>query len=100
MLRRHALQADDLQQPELPGRLGVGPGGEEYELLILLRGQERLAVDLDEADRGMDQPLVALARDLHLVLGPQTGELLAVTQERVDQVFDIRIAAPASRGGA
>src|SRR5262245_128457 len=95
-----AFGAEDLEQSELLGGLRLGRGGEEYELLVMLRRQERFAVELDEPDLGMDQPLVALPRDLHLVFGPQPGELLALAQQSADQVLDVGITVTAGRGGA
>jgi hypothetical protein len=75
-------------------------GAQEHELLVLFGREQRLAVEVDRPDLGVDQPLVALSRDVDVVLGPQSGELLAAAQQGTDQILDVRVPGTTGGGGA
>jgi hypothetical protein len=61
-----------------------GGGGEDEERLHLVRVEEHLAVELQLAQLGVDQPLAGLVDDADLVLVPHGGELLAPRQQVSD----------------
>jgi hypothetical protein len=56
--------------------LGGRRGADDEQRLGLVLGEQRLAVDLDRAELGMDEDLVVGEALGDLVLLPQSGELL------------------------
>jgi hypothetical protein len=72
--------------------LGAGARGEQEQPLVAGIVEQRLAVELDRADRRVDDGLAVGAHHGHVVPLPQRGELGAGGQQTVHEVCDARVA--------
>ena len=95
---RQALGADDRQQRQLPLRRTAGPGSQPQQSLTTVLTEQRVAVQLDHADRRVDEPLGGVPAQCDVALGPQRGEFLATTSQLRDHVVDFRVVTTGSDG--
>lgn len=76
----------DGQELELLVALRAGSGGVDEKRLRLVDVEEDLAVEFEHAQLGVADPLGFAARDADLMRAPQGRELLALLQERADDL--------------
>jgi len=76
-----AVTSDHREQPEFVVVLRAGGGGEHQQRLGLIGIDQNLTMQRDRPNLWMDDSLAAGVRDADLVLGPQRGELGALSSE-------------------
>jgi len=94
------LRADDPEQVEpFPG-VGAGAGEEHDQELIAVGADQHFAQQVEHANFGVDDPLVAGTADGDLVLGPQRRGFGARGRQPFDKLDNVGIAVSSGSGRA
>ena len=84
------------QQLELLDGIGADGRGEPQQPLAAVLAEEVEAVDFDQADLGVDEPLAVVASDCDVVPRPQCGEFGGAGEQLVDEQACLGIARVAA----
>jgi hypothetical protein len=76
------LHTDDGEELKLVVALAARDRGVDEQTVRLVRVEQRLAVQFQHADLGVDEALDLGGADAHFVVLPQAPELLALLQEK------------------